>query len=83
MTTDTRNLSVGETLVYRDGILEVIWNGSATFRVYIGGQECDVFTVYGCSEIWQAVTAAVEWVNPTWAAELERMQLEIQSEGGE
>jgi hypothetical protein len=54
--------------------LRVVWNGSATFNVWIADRNVDVFTVYGDEQggrctLEQAQQAAMEWFDEQMATE--------------
>ena len=40
----------------------ITWNGSATFSVFEGDVESDVFTVYGITSLEHAARVAQDWV---------------------
>jgi hypothetical protein len=56
---------LGATVVWVDEenpCYYVLWNGSATFSVYLHGREIDMFTRYGVEGLRNAIQAAHEWM---------------------
>jgi hypothetical protein len=53
----------GTTLAFysEDADVAIWWNNSATFNVWQGGQEVEVFTNYSASSVHQACQIAQEW----------------------
>jgi hypothetical protein len=53
----------GGTVVWMDSpTYYIMWNGSATFNVYLNGKEVDVFTRYNITSVGEAEVAAEEWM---------------------
>ena len=51
--------------------IEIMWNGSATFNVFVDGKNVNCFTEYDIETIEQAQRSADEWL----AMELEEEKL--------
>ena len=47
---------------YPDHQVEIEWNGSATFNVFIDGKNVNCFTDYNCKTMEQAQQSADEWL---------------------
>ena len=54
------NLQTGDVIAYAndDNTLVIVWNGSATFNVFMDSTEVDVFTQYDVATVSEAVAAA-------------------------
>ena len=64
------NLNNGETIVLNDAPFVIVWNGSATFRVFIQDgpelNELDVFTVNDVKDADQAMVIADLHIQSTY-----------------
>ncbi len=58
------------TFKYEDNI-DIVWNGSATFNVFVNGKNVNCFTEYDIETLDQARKSADEWL----AIELEEEKL--------
>ena len=48
----------GDIIVYSHDHIVITWNGSATFNMYVLGDNVDAFTVYGCETLADAIESA-------------------------
>jgi hypothetical protein len=56
---------VGGTVVWMDEdnpAYYVMWNNSATFNVYLNGEDIDTFTTYDVDDVREAIEAAQDWM---------------------
>jgi hypothetical protein len=56
---------VGGTVVWMDEdnpAYYVMWNNSATFTVYLNGEEVEPFTAYCIDDHWEAIEIAREYM---------------------
>ena len=65
-------MDINSDVVFRyENNIEIMWNGSATFNVFVDGHNVNCFTEYDIETIEQAQRSADEWL----AMELEEEKL--------
>ena len=67
---NTKLINSDVVFKYEDNI-EISWNGSATFNVFVDGKNVNCFTEYDIETIEQAQRSADEWLH----SELEEEKL--------
>lgn len=53
-------------IVYDNGEVYVVWNGSATFNVFLNDANVECFTVYNIIDTAHAITVAENWMRQEW-----------------
>jgi hypothetical protein len=65
-------MGINSDVIFRyENNIEISWNGSATFNVFVNGKNVNCFTEYDIETIEQAQRSADEWL----AMELEEEKL--------
>ena len=65
-------MGINSDVVFKyENNIEIMWNGSATFNVFVDGKNVNCFTEYDIETIEQAQRSADEWL----AMELEEEKL--------